>query len=70
MSGAIPPLPQYGFMAWYLVKRRDNFTFLPNSELIYNILPYNVHRDVQTSGLNTQYKFIHGLCHEFCGSVL
>jgi hypothetical protein len=28
MSGAIPPIPQYAFMAWYLVKKhRDNFTF-------------------------------------------
>jgi hypothetical protein len=27
MSGAIPPLPQYAFMAWYLVKHRDKFTF-------------------------------------------
>jgi hypothetical protein len=28
MSGAIHPLPPYGFMAWYLVKtHRDNFTF-------------------------------------------
>jgi hypothetical protein len=27
MSGAIPPLSQYVFMAWYLVKHRDNFTF-------------------------------------------
>jgi hypothetical protein len=29
MSGAIPPLPQYAFMAWCSVKikRRDNFTF-------------------------------------------
>jgi hypothetical protein len=26
MSGAIPPLPQYVFMAWCLVKHRDNFT--------------------------------------------
>jgi hypothetical protein len=24
MSGAIPPLPQYAFMAWCLVKHRDN----------------------------------------------
>jgi hypothetical protein len=23
----IPPLPQYVFMAWYLIKHRDNFTF-------------------------------------------
>jgi len=27
MSGAIPPLPQYVFMMWCLVKYRDNFTF-------------------------------------------
>jgi len=27
MHGAIPPLPQYIFMAWRLVKHRDNFTF-------------------------------------------
>jgi hypothetical protein len=27
MRGAIPPLPQYAFMASYLVKHRDNFTF-------------------------------------------
>jgi hypothetical protein len=26
MRGAIPPLPQYAFMAWCLVKHRDNFT--------------------------------------------
>jgi hypothetical protein len=26
MRGAIPPLPQQVFMAWYLVKHRDNFT--------------------------------------------
>jgi hypothetical protein len=27
MSGAIPPLSQYAFMVWCLVKHRDNFTF-------------------------------------------
>jgi hypothetical protein len=26
MNGAIPPLPQYVVMAWYLVKHRDYFT--------------------------------------------
>jgi hypothetical protein len=26
MSGAIHPLPQYAFMAWCLIKHRDNFT--------------------------------------------
>jgi hypothetical protein len=27
MSGAVPPFPQYVFMAWCLVKHRGNFTF-------------------------------------------
>jgi hypothetical protein len=27
MRGAIPPLPLYVYMAWCLVKHRDNFTF-------------------------------------------
>jgi uncharacterized membrane protein (GlpM family) len=28
MSGSIPLLPQYAFVAWYLVKKhRDSFTF-------------------------------------------
>jgi hypothetical protein len=27
MRGAIPPLPQYVFMAWCLVKHRNNFAF-------------------------------------------
>jgi hypothetical protein len=33
MRGAIPPLPQYVFMAWYLVKHRDNFTFTCTSTI-------------------------------------
>jgi hypothetical protein len=27
IRGAIPPIPQYVFMAWCLVKHRGNFTF-------------------------------------------
>jgi hypothetical protein len=27
MNGAIPSLPRYVFLAWCLVKHRDNFTF-------------------------------------------
>jgi hypothetical protein len=27
MHGTIPPLPQHAFVAWCLVKHRDNFTF-------------------------------------------
>jgi hypothetical protein len=33
MSGAIPPLPQYVFMALCLIKPRDNFTFAFTSVL-------------------------------------
>jgi hypothetical protein len=36
MRGAISPLPQYAFMAWCLVKRRDNFTFTP---ICFEVLP-------------------------------
>jgi len=39
MRGAVPPLLQYVFMAWCLVKHRDNFTFLP---LYLNLLSYRV----------------------------
>jgi hypothetical protein len=28
MRGAVLPLPQYVFIAWSLVKHRDNFTFI------------------------------------------
>jgi len=31
MHEASLPLPQYAFMAWCLVKHRDNFTFKPHS---------------------------------------
>jgi len=28
MRGAIPPIPEYKFVVWYLVKYRDKFTLL------------------------------------------
>jgi hypothetical protein len=36
MRGAIPPFPQYVFMAWSFAKHRDNCTFylLPNLKFI------------------------------------
>jgi hypothetical protein len=41
MSGAIPPIPQYAFMAWY-AKHRDNFNFTKRNyktlRLIHNII--------------------------------
>jgi hypothetical protein len=44
MRGAIPPLPQYAFMAWCLVKHRDNFTFtfylvLVKFVILYLLIP-------------------------------
>jgi len=36
MRGAIPPLPQYAFMAECLVKHRNNFTFY-----FFTIIKYN-----------------------------
>jgi hypothetical protein len=49
MSGAIPSLPQYVFMAWCLVKHRDNFTFYldkaasikPGISRLLNFVPLN-----------------------------
>jgi hypothetical protein len=41
MSEDIPLLPQYAFMAWCLVKHRDNFTFtlsVPSTRLGPNVL--------------------------------
>jgi hypothetical protein len=38
MRGAIPLLPQYVFMAWCLVKHRDNFTLLCNNIIIIIII--------------------------------
>jgi hypothetical protein len=40
MHEAIPPLPQYDFMAWYSVKKkhRDNFTFASNKLLKRGVL--------------------------------
>jgi hypothetical protein len=39
MRGVLPPLSEYVFIAWYLVKHRDNFTFTFAFTLcIYNAL--------------------------------
>jgi len=37
MSGAITPLPKYVFMAWCLVKHRDNFTFIIMLYICYSL---------------------------------
>jgi hypothetical protein len=40
MHGAIPPLPQYAFMAWGLVKHRGNFTFTFYLDLMTQLYYY------------------------------
>jgi hypothetical protein len=50
MLGAIPSLPQYAFMAWCLVKHRDNFTF--TSWLLY-ALPFSDFTSIQNELENT-----------------
>jgi hypothetical protein len=35
VGGAIPSLPQYIFMAWYLVKHREIFTFIISSSTLH-----------------------------------
>jgi hypothetical protein len=62
MSGAIPSLPQYAFMAWYSVERkhRDNFTFtVPyhNTTLRHNPEHFdlNIHRRVNESYVTVRY---------------
>jgi hypothetical protein len=45
MRGAMPPLPQYAFMALCLVKHRDNFTFFNMfifDNIVFNTFPYTV----------------------------
>jgi hypothetical protein len=46
MRGAIPPLPQYAFMAWRLVKHRDNFAFFVNIHYTENVSNKSYESDV------------------------
>jgi hypothetical protein len=39
MRGAIPPLPEYVFMAWCLLKHRDNFIFTIFFKILLFVLP-------------------------------
>jgi hypothetical protein len=54
MCGAIPPLPQYVFMAWCLVKHRDNFTFFtflkPSLVTVDNCNSWSVSAFYETEG--------------------
>jgi hypothetical protein len=47
MSGAIPPLPQYAFMAWCSVKKdRDSFTFT-----VLVIVDYSMESELADDGV-------------------
>jgi hypothetical protein len=47
MRRAVPPLPQYVFMTWCLVKHRDNFTFT----LFYTLCDNKTNIQVSTYGV-------------------
>jgi hypothetical protein len=64
MRGAIPPLPQYVFMVWCLVKHRDNFTFLPLQYILFTVstrIGFNHLKDESHNHRNLH-------CHYFCES--
>jgi hypothetical protein len=52
MNGAIPPLLQYAFMAWCLVKHRDNFTFTLSLPLPFYNCKYDIDKGREMSVLN------------------
>jgi hypothetical protein len=54
MCGAIPPLPQYVFTAWCLVKQRDNFIFyLYLNRMFLNRIQFNTMHPVYVKpGIN------------------
>jgi hypothetical protein len=51
MRGTIPPLPQYVFMAWCLVKRRDNFTFTFIMHLLYKKFTFSSESSTRSQNL-------------------
>jgi hypothetical protein len=58
MRGVIPPLPQYVFTAWYLVKHRDNFTFT---------FTFYFFVELKTTWLNEVY---HKYSYKLCMNIL
>jgi hypothetical protein len=62
MRAAIPPLLQYAFLAWCLVRHKDNFTFI--FSFIYSFI------DMQMKAAVLQMKRFTLLCRSVnvCGS--
>jgi ABC-type enterochelin transport system permease subunit len=55
MNGAIPPLSQYAFMAWCLVKNRDNLTFIIVVVVVVVVFPC---ADTMYNHVNTPNEFL------------
>jgi hypothetical protein len=69
MHGAIPPLPQYVFVAWCLVEHRDNFTFCTFYLLPLTIFYINLRENVKLCYIYVKNDTICGIdseifCHE------
>jgi hypothetical protein len=60
MRGAIPPLPQYVFMAWCLVKHRDNFTFTFSPFPQYKRYSLILQSCCSTNHFNSRYLVLYG----------
>jgi hypothetical protein len=60
MGGAIPPLPQYFFMVWYLVEHRDNFTFTftPSNDEIHSVKQMEARRKKTAVIIHEKYSTI------------
>jgi hypothetical protein len=72
MRGAIPPLPQYIFTAWCLVKHRDNFTFhlyWDSPSLLSNGYPARgwscLFSSTQSRGFECVELYLHNPCSNF-----
>jgi hypothetical protein len=78
MRGAIPPFPQYVFMAWCLLKHRDNFIFyslLQGSKFRQNAGRYAVYLLAWMRNVRLSLFSIRGLFEKFvdwrqCAAVM
>jgi hypothetical protein len=57
--GAIPPLPQYIFMAWCLVKHRDNFTLPLSYKRKLSVLWQRLRKESHRQNLKKKKNSIH-----------
>jgi len=70
MRGAIFPLRQYSFMAWYLIKYSDNFTFTKSRSATSKLFrSRHSLRSFHTVRLNIPYRFEAGSLHNLTVSI-